>query len=181
MARILPIYEGSEPAPREHWVDLPVSEAVALFELRPGDFLSELSRIPRFGELDRDLWYRGFKHILVQIEEGEARRAGWKPGFYRSRVKPGEAYRRLIEQALVAELGRKNVVRVDYEPTIDSQGDGAIKVTIVLTPGAIKRLKGGTMIDASIRLRERLGAMHDDRTPIIGYATQAELAQNGGP
>jgi hypothetical protein len=37
------------------------------------------------------------------------------------------------------------------------------------------------MIDASIRLRERLGAMHDDRTPIIGYATQAELAQNGGP
>jgi hypothetical protein len=181
MAKIWPVYEGKRPTVGWPWAHLPLPEAIALFELRPNDFLSDLEAIPRFGEADRDLTYVGFKHVVVEIERSEARQSDWKPGFYRSRVKPKEAFGRLIRQALVSELGRDNVVRVDWEPTTDSQGQEALKITVVITPGATQRLKGGAALDALVKLQERLDEMRESRTPIIEYATEAELAQDAGP
>jgi len=183
MAKIWPVYEGKESTRGGPWADLPVPEAIALFELRPNDFLSDLTAIPRprFGDVDHDLSYAGYKHIVIEIEHDEGQKAKWKPGFYKSRIRPKEAFRRLIQQPLVTELGNDNVVRVEYGPTTDSQGQGALKITVVITPGAAQRLANGVVLDALVRLRERLREMRDDRTPIIEYATEAELAQDGGP
>jgi hypothetical protein len=64
----------------------------------------------------RDLWFAGFEQIVVEIERAEGRKSSWKPGFYRSPIEPKEAFRRLIEQPFIAELGKKNVVRAEYEP-----------------------------------------------------------------
>jgi hypothetical protein len=91
-----------------------LAEAIALCELRPRDFLSDLATRPRprFADADRDLSYAGFKHIVVVVEEDEGQSAGWKPGFYKSRLTPKETFRRLIQQALIAALGSDNVVRV---------------------------------------------------------------------
>ena len=181
MAKIWPVYEGKEPTRGGPWANLPVSEAVSLFELRPEDFVSLSATTPRFGKVDRDLWYLGYKHIVVEIGRNEGRRANWKPGFYRSRVKPEDAFGKLIQQALVAELGTQNVVRVEYQPTTDSQGQDALKITVVIAPGATKKLAKGASLNALVRLQERLSQMQEDRTPIIEYATVAELAQDGGP
>ena len=181
MAKIWPVYEGIEPTRGGPWANLPVSEAVTLFELQPKDFASDLATTPRFGDVDRDLWYLGYKHIVVEVEPSEARPAKWKPGFYLSSVKPEDAFGRLIQQSLVAELGAKNVVRVEYEPTTDSQGQGALKITVVITPGATKKLLKGATLDALVRLQGRLSEMKEERTPIIQYATEAELAQDDGP
>ena len=181
MAKIWPAYEGSEPTSGGPWADLQVSEAVSIFELQPKDYVSELAKIPRFGKVDRDLWYLGYKHIVVEIGRSEGQKAKWKPGFYRSQVKPEEAFWRLIQQALVAELGAKNVVRVEHEPTTDSQGQDALKITVVIAPGATKDLAKGASLDALVRLQERLSEMREDRTPMIEYATEAELAEDGGP
>lgn len=180
MARIWPVYEGKNPTPGAPWVALPVREAIALFQLRRDDFVSGLSSTPRFGEVDRDLWFRGFKHVVVEIDEHEARQAGWKPGFYRARVAPAEAYRRLIEQPLVSALGPKNVIRVNYEPSIGPEGEAALNVTVVVTPSAIRRLKPDDTRRALDELRKRLAEMNEDSTPIVGYATELELAQDGG-
>ena len=188
MASIWPVSEGREHTPPAPWVDIPLPEAVATCELRQGDFLSDLTVSPRrFGDADRDLWYAGFKHVVVELEEGEARKAKWKPGLYKSRIPPKEVFRRLIEQPLVAALGKENVVRAQFSPGIDSQGRGAITITVIITPNAIQRLASGATVEALVRLRKRLQEMRVDRTPIVQYATEAELAEraelleDGGP
>jgi len=117
----------------------------------------------------------------VEVEREEGQKTKWKPGFYKSRLTPKEVFRRLIQQPLVAELGNHNVVRAEFEPTTDSQGRGALKITVVIAPGAIQRLANGAVVDALVRLQERLREMRVDRTPIVEYATEAELVQDGGP
>lgn len=180
MARIWPVYEGKNPTYGEPWAELPLSGAIISFELRQEDFLTELDEIPRFGDTRRDLTFAGYKHIVVEIDLAEARKAKWKPGFYRSRIKPDEVFRRLIEKTFVEQLDAENVVRIDYEPTTDSQGDAALKIIAVITPGAPERMKGGAVLDALISLRSRLHELGDERSPIIEYATEAELAEYGG-
>src|SRR4030081_167634 len=122
MAKIWPGYEGKEPTSGSPWAAIPVAEAIALFALQPTGVISDVAATPRFGNVDRDLRLFGFKHVVVEIERSEGRQANWKSGFYVSKITPGEAFGRLIRQALVAELGAENVVRVEHEPTTDSQG-----------------------------------------------------------
>jgi hypothetical protein len=81
---------------------------------------------------------------------------------------------------LAAALGEENVVRVEFAPGIDSQGEGAINVTVVIAPDAVQRLTGDATIDARARLRERLEEMGVNSTPIVYYATEAELAEDVG-
>lgn len=181
MAKIWPVYEGKHPTYGSPWAEIPFAEAVALFELRPTDFLSGLAVTPRFGDAERDLTWTGFKHIIVEVDEDEASELGWKPGFYKSRVKPKEAFRRLLQHAVAPAFGPANVVRVDYEPTIDSLGEAALRISIVLARGAVDQLARGGALDALVRLQDRLREMREYRTPIIEYATEEELAQDAGP
>jgi hypothetical protein len=181
MAKIWPVFEGKHPTYGGPWAELPFSEAIGLFELRPTDFLSGPAVTPRFGDAERDLTWTGFKHIVVEVNESETSKLKWKPGFYRSKVKPKEAFRRLLQHAVTPAFGAENIVRVDYEPTTDSLGQDALRITLVLTPNAIKRLAGGGVLDALVRLQDRLHEMREYRTPIIEYATEAELAQDAGP
>lgn len=182
MAEIWPVYEGREPTIGGPWARLPLSEAIALCELRPRDFLSDLATRPRprFGDMDRDQWYAGYKHVVVVFEEDEGQGAEWKPGFYKSRLTPKEVFRRLIEHALVAALGRDNVVRAEFASGVDSQGRGAIHITVVISTDAIQKLPSGATVDALVRVRERLHEMRVDSTPIVYYATEAELAEDVG-
>jgi hypothetical protein len=182
MAEIWPVYEGKEPTIGGPWARLPLAEAIALCELRPRDFLSDLASRPRprFGDADRDLWYAGFKHVVVVVEEGEGQKAGWKPGFYKSRLSPKEMFRRLVEQPLVAALGSDNVLRVEVAPTLDAEGRGAMLTTIIIAPGAIERLNSEVQVDAEVRLRERLREMHVAGATIMNFATEAELAEDVG-
>jgi hypothetical protein len=71
-----------------------------------------------------------------------------------------------------------NYVRVEFAPSIDSQGRGAIHITVVISPDAIQNLPSGATLDALVRIRERLHEMHVDSTPIVSYATEAELAED---
>ncbi len=181
MAKIWAVYEGRDPTIGGPWARLPALEAANLFELGPDDFLSEPDKTPRFGNADRDLWYAGYKHIVVEVERKEKRQSNLLPGFYKSRIKPKEAQTRLIQHAVVAGLGRDNVVRVEVEPTTDFHGRDARKITVVLTPGAADRLLGDTVLDTLVKVHERFHEMGDERTPIIEYSTELELAQDGGP
>jgi hypothetical protein len=175
MAKIWAVYEGKEPTIGTPWANLPVSEAVALFELQPDDHVSGLEATPRFGDVNRDLTYAGFRHIVVKIGRNEGRQANWKSGFYKSRITPKEAVVRLIRQALVAELGDNIVERLEIEPTTDSQGREALKIAVVLTPGATDRIAGDAVLDALVSVQDRFREMREERIPIIEYATEAEL------
>ena len=180
MAEIWPVYEGKRLSVGMPWASLPLSEAIAIFGLRLDDFVSDSVEKLRSGDLERDLTYAGFKHIVVEVGSSEGRKETWKPGFYRPPIKPKEAFDKLIQHALTAKLGDNNVVRVESEPTTDSRGRDALKVTVVIAPGATERLKNGATLDALVSLQERLREMREDRLPIIEYATEAELAQDAG-
>jgi hypothetical protein len=178
MAKIWPVYEGKDPTMGGPWAELLASEAIALFELKPTDKVSDLATTPRFGDVRRDRWFAGYKYIVVELGDDERPPTNWQSGFYLSKVTPKEAFGRLIKRALVSELGDGNVARVEWEPTTDSEGHDALKITVVITPGAIRRLDGKAILNALVKVREQLSEMRDDRIPIIEYATEAELAQD---
>ena len=181
MAKIWPVYEGTEPTVGGPWAEMPFADAIELFELRPANLWSDPATKPRFGDKDRRLWFAGFKHLVVEVGPSEARRAQWKPGFYVSPIKPDDAFRRLIWHAVVGELGRQNVVRVDSAPATDSQGRDALKLTIVIAPNAIRNLGKDAALNTIIQVQKQLRQMHDERTPIVEYATEAELIGDAGP
>ena len=180
MARVWPVYEGAEPTRGGPWADMPLSEAIALLDLEPGHFLSELRDAPRFGDASRDRWFAGYKHVVVEVGENERRRSNWKPGFYLSPLTPKAAFGRLIERVMVLALGRDKVTRVEWEPSVDSEGRDAVRVTVVIEPDAVRTIKGGSLLKALRKLHEQLGRMGDERTPIVEYATEAELAAVDG-
>jgi hypothetical protein len=71
MARIWPAYEGKTANRVGPWADLPLQEAVALFELRSQDKVSDLDTTPRFGDVNRDLWYLGHKGNRFVLRDGK--------------------------------------------------------------------------------------------------------------
>ncbi|MBX9843679.1 MAG: hypothetical protein K2Z80_17910 [Xanthobacteraceae bacterium] len=181
MAKIWPVYEGGRPTSGWPWADLPLADAIKLFQLEEKDLVSDLANTPRFGTTDQDLTYAGFKHIVVEVERNEGRQEKWRSGFYRSRVGPKEAFGKLLRHALATKLGSDNIVDLRWKPAVDSQGHEAIKITVVIAPDATKKLNNEAALDALVSLQDRLTEMRDDRVPILEYATEAELKQVGGP
>jgi hypothetical protein len=180
MAKIWPVYEGRRATSGEQWADVPVSDAVSLFALKPTHFLTPLAITPRFADTNLDLTWAGYKHIVVEIEEQEANK-NWKPGFYRSPVKPAEAFKRLLHHTLANVLGDANVVRVETRQALDSMGGDTLRITVVVTPAALKQIANETVLAASVALQNQLRELRADRSSVsIDYATEAELAQNAG-
>jgi hypothetical protein len=171
MAKVWPVYEGREPTTGGPWASLPVLEAVALLEVRPTDRLSDLNVTPRFGDASRDLWYLGFQHVMLEIGADEAQPDKWQAGYYKSHLKPKEALTRLIQRAVILELGKENVMRVDLRPGIDSQGSRALQATIVIAPDATSKFADQSVLDAIVRIQQ----LGEEPTIVINFATEAEL------
>jgi len=182
MAKIWPVYDGNEPTVGGPWAKVPMSDVIWLFDLKQEDFLGGLNETPRprFGNQNEALSHRGYKHVVVEIEQGEARKAKWKPGFYKARTTPSEAFNLLIKDALVHTFGRDSVLRILREPAADSRGHDAVKLTVVIAPDAVPKLTEKSL-DALVSVQNRLSEMREDRTPIIEFATEEELDQNADP
>ncbi|MBX3579559.1 MAG: hypothetical protein KF723_20330 [Rhizobiaceae bacterium] len=180
MAKIWPVFEGREPTVGGPWAEIKLADAIELFELTRDAYVTNLEGSPRFGDQSQDLRFRGFKHVLVEVEEKEGRREQWRSGFYRSNVEPSQAFDRLLKHALASALGKQNVIRVEHAAATDSRGQEAIRVTAVIAPNAARELHPDATLEALVRLQDRLREMREERTPIVEYATEAELAQNAG-
>jgi len=93
----------------------------------------------------------------------------------------------MLDNARIAEIARE-VGReklpprwfqdVIVEPAADSLGNDAVRLTMVIAAGAVKRLKGDDVIGLLVELRKRLDAAGEERVPLLGYATRDELAAN---
>jgi len=79
------------------------------------------------------------------------------------------------------KLPQRWFLDVIVEPAIDSLGNDAIRLTIVLAPAAAKRLKGDDVIGVLVELRERLEAAGEERIRLLGYAAPDELAASVDP
>ena len=96
----------------------------------------------------------------------------------------------MLDEARIAEIARE-VARekltpkwfkdVLVEPAVDSSGNDAVRITIIITPVAVRRLRGEAVLDTLVELRNCLDAEGEVRFPIVEYATQEELAASGDP
>ena len=83
----------------------------------------------------------------------------------------------IVTKAIAATLDRKLVRRLIVEPSVDSEGDAALDVTIVLDH---RDLSGAEAIEVLLNIKDALSAAGDERFPIIEYATEDELALDDG-
>jgi hypothetical protein len=88
---------------------------------------------------------------------------------------------RIARDVAVANLSSRNVDNVFSEPAADSQGENALRITIVIKPGVAAKLKGDALLDMLVQLQDELQKAGEDRLPIVEYATQEELEDSGDP
>jgi len=88
---------------------------------------------------------------------------------------------RIVEASAKAVLGDENIVRALTEPGADSEGKDALRITIVVTLGAADQIKGADVMKMLLDIHNRLDSEKEERTPIIHYATEEELAAGDNP
>jgi hypothetical protein len=81
-----------------------------------------------------------------------------------------------VRNIAVRNLGFGTVDHVLSEPTVDSQGNDALRITIVITPDAASRLVGDALLDTLLQIQTTLSEKGEGRFPIVEYATTEELA-----
>jgi hypothetical protein len=72
-------------------------------------------------------------------------------------------------------LSNGNVVKVESAPIVDSEGDAALKITIVLTPGSSDSISGDAALNTLFQMQRRLQEAGEDRFAFVEYATPDEL------
>jgi hypothetical protein len=82
-----------------------------------------------------------------------------------------------------ANFGSQNIIRVESEPTADSDGKDALNLLIVVAPTFAETItiNGDAVLDTLVQIVDRLQEAGDDRFPIIEYATEEELADIDSP
>lgn len=87
----------------------------------------------------------------------------------------------MLDTERVAELTEQAVrkwidlERVMIEPTIDSQGEEALRVTLVLDRQVAERVTGDQALNVLRGIQQGLWNEGETRLPIIEYATEDEL------
>ena len=87
----------------------------------------------------------------------------------------------IVAEVATAYLTREIVERVMSEPTIDSEGEEAVRITIVIKPDGMEKLKGDPVLDTLVGIHNKLGEAGEGRYPLVRYATQAELDVGDSP
>lgn len=80
-----------------------------------------------------------------------------------------------VAKQKVAKAGLERIVAVSVT---DSEGNDALRITLVLKPKAVEALTGDTAIDLLVELQRALAEEGEERFPIIEYATEQELAED---
>jgi hypothetical protein len=95
MAKIWPCRDGTVVSIGGSGGEISLNECEENLDVSPVDYLCDLSETPHFGNQNNPL--AGNQHVVVEAGKAEAETYGrdWKPGFYRARVTPEEAYKRL--------------------------------------------------------------------------------------
>lgn len=75
-------------------------------------------------------------------------------------------------------LAHGTVERILTQPTTDSVGDDALRITLVMEPDSVPRITGDEAGDLIAGIQQTLHEAGEERFPIIRYATEQELAMD---
>jgi diphthamide biosynthesis methyltransferase len=80
-----------------------------------------------------------------------------------------------------ASLGPPGVKSVVVEPTVNVDGEDALRVMIVIPADTVHDVREDALIRLLVDLREKLESEGERREPIVEYATPEELAADVDP
>lgn len=80
-----------------------------------------------------------------------------------------------------ANLASANISSISSSTAVDSEGHDALRITIVITPGAEAKITGDAALDTLVGIKERLRREGEERLPIVEYATKEELDAGADP
>jgi hypothetical protein len=84
----------------------------------------------------------------------------------------------IVKKAATAALeGQAGVQRVYSEPTLDSSGEEALQITIVLNKGSAGKISGDGALRTLVSIDRALNQAKEERFPIIDFVTEEELAE----
>ena len=84
-----------------------------------------------------------------------------------------------IADAVARRIAPADLERVVTEPATDSEGNAALRIIVVLKPDATARFGGDNALDLLVGVQHELRREGEERFPIIEYATEGELDQQG--
>ena len=90
-----------------------------------------------------------------------------------------EKINQIVREVAKANLAPYASGQVVNEPTTDSAGQDALRITIVIAPDAAPKIKGDAVVDTLVQIQDRLREAGEERFPIIQYATEEELENSG--
>jgi hypothetical protein len=85
----------------------------------------------------------------------------------------------IAQKVAAANLTSTNVTSVSSSSTIDSLGQDALRITIVIKSGAESTISGDAALDTLVGIRDELRLAGEERLAIIEYATKEELDASG--
>jgi len=102
MAEIWLWRDGDDATTGGALANLPLADCITKLRVGPNDYCGDLCTPPRFKTSQPPpksgvqvvmgsphLW--GYRHVIIRLDDAEARANGWAPGFYRSLVSPEDA------------------------------------------------------------------------------------------
>lgn len=84
---------------------------------------------------------------------------------------------KLAKNAAEKRLSQFHVSRILTEPTLDSEGNEALRVVFVLAPEAVDAIGAEDALQLLVDLHNELIEEGDERFPIIEYTTEADIAE----
>lgn len=92
-----------------------------------------------------------------------------------------EKIEQMVREVATANLPPQTVLSVFSEATTDSEGEEAIRITIVIAPEGAASITGNAALDTLVQIQRRFSQEGEERFPIIEYATEDELQNSGDP
>jgi hypothetical protein len=88
--------------------------------------------------------------------------------------------RNIAKAAAEKQLPRFSVSRIVAEPTLDSEGNEALRIVFVLPSEAVDAITGEDALKLLVDLHDVLIGKGDERFPIIEYTTEADFNEFDG-
>jgi hypothetical protein len=87
--------------------------------------------------------------------------------------------RQIAKRAASANLGSANFSSIINSTTTDSTGHDALRIVIVIPPGAATKIRGDAAFDTIVEIQDRLRKAGEERFPLVEFATIKELRERG--
>jgi len=91
-----------------------------------------------------------------------------------------EKIEQIVRKVAAANLTDASVSAVQSAPFIDSKGQEALRITIVLTPELVAAIDGKMTLNTLVQISSELQRAGEERFPLVEYATTAELEESAG-